>query len=194
MKNKILLAVFFLSAIVLTGCGRIASAPQPAIAGYSFKAIINPQKMTHRTLNVYKPADWQEVKKDMVLYYAPPGTVATDTVAEKIIIAVYSVPKNSTTTLAQFMKNDFDANQKLMGSLKFIAGAEPVKLGTLSGREEKYENQLVGKKLIITEIEARTGDLLYKIQHSCAEGACQADAIFAEMAASFEVVPQSAAQ
>jgi hypothetical protein len=194
MKNKFLLAIIFFLAITLAGCGRNNAAPQPAAViedGHSFVAIKNPQKMVHRTLSIYKPADWQEVKQGMILFYLPPGVIATNTVAEKIVLTVYSIPKTNTSSLATLMKEDFVSNQKGMAGLKFSTSSEPVKLGPLSGREEKYINQIIGKRIFIDQIDARSGDFLYKIQHYCAEGACQADAIFAEMVASFEVIPQS---
>jgi hypothetical protein len=194
MKNKIFLTAILLSAAMLGGCGHAKSVPAPTAAnqrGYDFIAIKNPQKMTHRTFSVYKPSDWQEVKQGMVLYYLPPGSVATDTVAEKIVITAYSMPKNNTTTLAEFMKEDLAANQKDLPGLKFVTSTEPVKVGSLSGREEEYENKIIGKNILITQIDARAGDILYKLQHYCAENYCKADGIFSEMAGSFEAIPQN---
>jgi hypothetical protein len=196
LDNKILLAIIFFLALTLAGCAHgNPSSPQNAAVknGYDFVAIKNPQQMIHNTLVVYKPADWQEQKINKILYYLPPGATASSTVDEKIVVVVYSIPAQSTTTLAEFMHNDFALNQKTEPGLKFVTSTEPVKLGPLAGREEKYINQIIGKKIFIDQIEARSGDLLYKIRHSCGEGSCLSDAIFAEMVDSFEIIPQSAA-
>jgi hypothetical protein len=187
MKNKILLAIVISFTLALSGCSLhfITSTKKPAASGQVFSAIKNPQKMTHRTLSIYKPGDWQEVKQGMILYYLPPGKTATDTLAEKIIIAVYSVPDKSTTTLAGFMKNDFTDSQGSFAGLKFISADETIKLGSLAAREEKYQAQIASSTISLAQIDARTGDLLYKLQHYCVQNKCQADGIFSEMAASF---------
>ncbi|MDD4901554.1 MAG: hypothetical protein PHE24_00225 [Patescibacteria group bacterium] len=193
MKNKIFLTVIFFLALSLSGCAFINFLPQQNTAdknGHDFGAIKNPQKMTHKTLSVYIPGDWQEQKQGMFLFYLPPGSIATNTVAEKVVISVYSLPKNSTTTLAEFMKEDFANNQKGIPGLQFVTSTEPVKVGPLLGREEKYVNQIIGKRISITQINAVSGDILYKLQHYCVENSCQYDAIFAEMAARFEIIPQ----
>jgi hypothetical protein len=188
MKNKILLAIVISFTLALSGCNLhfITSTKKPAASGEVFSAIKNPQKMTHGTLSVYKPGDWQEVKQGMILYYLPPGKTATDTLAEKIIVAAFKVqPFNSTTTLARFMKNDFFESQKNFASLKFISADEAIKLGQLAAREEKYQAQISSATISLTQIDARSGDLLYKLQHYCVQDKCQADGIFSEMAASF---------
>jgi len=141
--------------------------------------------MTHRTLSIDKPGDWQEVKQGMILYYLPPGKTATDTLAEKIIVAVYSVPTSSKLTLAGFMKNDLADSQGSLSGLKFISADEAIKLGPLAAREEKYQAQIASSTISLTQIDARAGDLLYKLQHYCVQNKCQADGIFLEMAASF---------
>jgi len=190
MKKKILSAIFIASTLVLSGCSLqfITSTKKPASSGIVFSAIKNPQKMTHRTLSIYKPGDWQELKQGMILYYLPPDKTATDTLAEKIIVAVYSVPDKSTTTLAGFMKNDFTDSQGSFAGLKFVSADEAIKLGPLAAREEKYQAQISSSTISLTQIDARNGDLLYKLQHYCVQNKCQADAIFSEMAASFEPI------
>jgi hypothetical protein len=193
MKNKIFLILIFFLALSLSGCAFINFLPHQnsgVKSGGDLGAIKNPQKMTHKTLSVYIPGDWQEVKQGMVLYYLPPGSTASSSVAEKVVITVYSMPKNSTSTLAEFMKEDFAANQKGIPGLQFVTSTEPVKVGPLLGREEKYVNQIIGKRISIAQINARTGGILYQLQHYCIENTCQYDAIFAEMAASLQIIPQ----
>jgi len=191
MMKKILPAIIIFLVAVLGGCSifNFNTAKTAALPSkYIFSAIKNPQKMEHRNLSVYKPGEWQEVKSGMMLYYLPPGAVATDTAAEKIAVAVYSLPAKSTTTLAKLMKADFAENKKTMPGLKFVFGTEDVKLGMLPAREEKYETKINDKNIDITQIDARSSGLLYKIQHYCVKENCQADDIFSEMTRSFEPV------
>jgi hypothetical protein len=194
MTKKILLVITFSLIVVLGGCSIInfktAKTAAPP-SKYDFSAIKNPQKTEHRNLSIYKPGDWQEIKKDLTLYFLPPGATVADSAAEKITVAVYSLPAKSTTTLANLMKADIAENKKTMPGLKFVYGTEDVKLGPLAAREEKYEVALAGKNINITQIEARSDGLLYKIQHYCVKDNCQADEIFSEMAGSFEPVSAS---
>jgi hypothetical protein len=192
MKNKFFLTAIFL-AILLAGCGRIGSVPQPTAVikdGHAFLAIKDPQKMTHRTLAVYLPADWQEVKSQMNLYYLPPGISATNTAAEKIIVAVYSIPPEDHGKLADFMGNDFSKGMYGINNLKDVAGGQDTKLGKLEAREEKYEGNASGTPVQVTQIDARSNNLLYKFGHYCPKDSCRYGDIFAEMAASFEFIPQ----
>jgi hypothetical protein len=193
MKNKILLAIIIVSALTLGGCGRVAVQPVKTTTApsYKFSAIKNPQKMTHTKLIVYKPADWQEVKQGLMLYYLPPNATTTDPLAEKIVAAVYSVSATSTDTLAEFMKNDFTADQKTMPTLKFVTSTDTIKVGSLIGREEKDTVLFSGKKVDITQVEAHAGNMLYKIQHYCLDGKCQGNDIFTEMIGSFEPIAQN---
>jgi hypothetical protein len=191
--KKIIFLVSILLVFTVSGCSLINA--KPGKSGYVFSAIKNPQLMAHNTLKIYKPADWQELKKDMILYYLPPEALATDTLAEKIVVAVYEVPANSTTTLSGYMKEDFQLTQKnILPNIRIATSTDRVKLGPLPAREEKYEAAISGKKIYLDEIEARNGILLYKVQHYCAENYCSADGIFKEMIGSFEPISPNAAK
>jgi hypothetical protein len=185
MKNKFLLVIIIVSAITLAGCGQVAKN-KPLTSGAFFSAIKNPQKMIHGTLSIYKPGDWQEVKLGKFLYYLPIDKTATDTLAEKIEVAVFTVPTSSAVTLAELMKNDFLQNQNGFIGYKFVSSSEFVKLGPLSAREETYQAKISSSTINITQIDARSGGLLYKIQHYCLQNQCLADGIFTEMVRSFE--------
>jgi hypothetical protein len=187
MKKNIFLAILIFLAAALGGCGIFNQAAVPQNK-YVFSAIKNPQKVEHRNLSIYKPSDWQESKKDLTLYFLPPGALADDPEDEKITVTVYSLPAKNKATLANLMKVDLVENQKKMPGLKFVYGTEGVKLGPLAAREEKYEVLKDGQGVDITQLEARSNNLLYKIQHYCLKNFCQADEIFIEMVGSFEPV------
>ena len=187
MKNNLFIAGVIMLALALTGCShpvKQASVNNSA----ELAALKNPQTITHRTLSLQIPGDWKEVKQDMLLYYLPVGSVATDTVSEKVVAAVYSVPAKSTSSLAQLMNDDFNVNQRAKGGWTFVTSTEPVKLGPLTAREEVYEYQIIGKKILIDQVDAKNGEYLYKFQHLCVSNVCQYSAIYKAILASFKPI------